>query len=285
MNPFATVSNITKKYGNHTVLDNIIFEVPSGNIFVIIGPNGAGKTTLLKILSGLLRPSSGEVTIKGLDYAKSELEIKKIIGFMPEESSTYDTMTIKDYIVFFGQMYDVGKKKIHERLSALLRDLDLEDSGQVIGNLSKGQRRKVLLTRSLINDPDILIYDELASGLDPITTSFLLSFIKQLKAKGKTIIYSAHHLSYIEEICDKLLILNKGKTEFLGTIQELKKDSTDYVLRYKTSTSKLLEKKFSSLKEIIGFINSNKITLYDFIHREKRIEDIFIQRFKLSNNH
>jgi ABC-2 type transport system ATP-binding protein len=214
---------LTKQYGNFTAVDNLSFSVNKGEIFGIVGPNGAGKTTTLKMLSGLIRQNEGTIRIKGIDLEKEPVKIKSFLGFLPEDSPMYEAMRVEDYLMFFAELYGINRKTAHQRINTLLSDLSLEADGKKIGDLSKGMKRKVAIARSLINDPEVLIYDEPASGLDPMTSKYITDYIYSLKHTGKTIIFSAHNLYHVETLCDRILIMKSAKAIILGTIKDIQK--------------------------------------------------------------
>jgi len=213
---------LTKQYGALKALDDVSFTLHAGTICGIIGHNGAGKTTLLKILAGLITPSAGEIQINGMPISDDPVGIKTLIGYLPEESRLYENMTVPNYLRFFGELYGLSKKTIQEQGDILLNSLSLDHGGKQIGNLSKGMKRKVALARSLIHDPSILIYDEATSGLDPMTSRFITSYLEKLRQSGKTIVLSAHNLSQVERICDMVIILKQGRIVNLGSMDELR---------------------------------------------------------------
>jgi ABC-2 type transport system ATP-binding protein len=215
-------SFLSKNYGLTKALEDVSFTCQTGEIFGIIGHNGAGKTTLLKILSGLINPTSGSLIIDDIDVISEPMRIRSSIGYLPEESRLYETMLVPDYLKFFGEIYGLDSQTIRVRGDLLLSQLSLQPEGKRIGNLSKGMKRKVAIARSLIHDPSLLIYDEPGSGLDPMTTRFIIEYLKQLRSQGKTIILSAHNLAQVEEICDHVLILKRGTVIVLGTMPELR---------------------------------------------------------------
>jgi ABC-type multidrug transport system, ATPase component len=229
------VNGLRKEYGDFVAVDNLSFSVAKGQIFGIVGPNGAGKTTTLKMLSSLVRPSSGSIYMKGLDISRDAVAIKSFLGFLPEESPLYEGMGVEDYLMFFSELYCIPKDRAKKRIRELLFDLALNADGKKIGDLSKGMKRKVAIARSLINDPDILIYDEPASGLDPMTSRYITDYVRSLKQSGKTIIFSAHNLFQVESLCDRILILKSGKLVTLGTAEEIRKEygKIQYRLEFK----------------------------------------------------
>ena len=215
-------SHLSRRYGEVTVLHDVSFTCAEGQILGIIGHNGAGKTTLLKILSGLIMPDSGSLTIGGVDVLADPMQIKCQLGYLPEESRLYETMLVPDYLRFFGEIYGLDRVTIDARAGVLLTQLSLNPDGKRIGNLSKGMKRKVAIARTLIHDPAILIYDEPGSGLDPMTSRFIIEYLKELRKQGKTIILSAHNLNQVEEICDMVMILKRGDVVIRGTMPELR---------------------------------------------------------------
>ncbi|QIO22710.1 ABC transporter ATP-binding protein [Haloarcula sp. JP-L23] len=211
--------DLRKEYGDFVAVEGSTFSVDRGEVFGIIGPNGAGKTTTLKMLAGLLEPTDGEAEIAGLDTQTTEM--REQLGFLPEESPLYEEMTPVSYLEFFADLYDVPSDVAHRRMHDTLDELDLEHRDRKLGDMSKGMKRKVAIARSLINDPDVLIYDEPASGLDPLTTNYVIEFTEQLAADGKTIVFSAHNLFHVESICDRVVIMNEGQIVARGDLEQL----------------------------------------------------------------
>jgi len=211
--------DIRKEYGGFVAVQGSSFSVDRGEVFGIIGPNGAGKTTTLKMLAGLLEPTSGSAEIAGLDTETAEM--RQQLGFLPEESPLYEEMTPVSYLKFFADLYDVDPDVAEKRMHDTLDELELEHRDRKLGDMSKGMKRKVAIARSLINDPDVLIYDEPASGLDPLTTNYVIEFTEQLAKEGKTIVFSAHNLFHVESICDRVVIMNEGEIVARGDLEEL----------------------------------------------------------------
>ncbi|MEF8871127.1 MAG: ABC transporter ATP-binding protein [Haloarculaceae archaeon] len=222
------VSDLRKEYGDFAAVEGSTFSVDQGEVFGIIGPNGAGKTTTLKMLSGLLEPTGGDVTVAG--YATDDTEMRKRLGFLPEESPLYEEMTPLSYLKFFADLYDVPSDTAERRIHDTLDELDLEHRTRQLGDMSKGMKRKVAIARSLINDPDVLVYDEPASGLDPLTTNYIIDFTERLAQEGKTIVFSAHNLFHVESICDRVAIMNEGTIVAKGDLETLQAEygETEY---------------------------------------------------------
>jgi ABC-2 type transport system ATP-binding protein len=222
------VSGLRKTYGEFPAVVGSGFTVDRGEIFGIVGPNGAGKTTTLKMLAGLVEPSDGTATIGA--YDAGDPEMRRSLGFLPEESPLYEDMTPRSYLRFFADLYDVPRDVAHERTEETLDRLELEHRERRLGDMSKGMKRKVAIARSLVNDPDLLIYDEPASGLDPLTTNYVLEFTRELAERGKTVVFSAHNLYHVESVCDRVVIMNRGQIVARGTVPEIRAEhgSTTY---------------------------------------------------------
>jgi ABC-2 type transport system ATP-binding protein len=222
------VSGLRKSYGDFPAVVGSDFQVDTGEIFGIVGPNGAGKTTTLKMLAGLVEPSGGTARVGA--YDAGDPEMRRSLGFLPEESPLYEDMTPRSYLRFFADLYDVPRDVARERTEETLDRLELEHRERRLGDMSKGMKRKVAIARSLVNDPDLLIYDEPASGLDPLTTNYVLQFTRELAERGKTVVFSAHNLYHVESVCDRVIIMNRGQIVARGTVPEIRADhgSTAY---------------------------------------------------------
>ncbi|PKG33259.1 ABC transporter ATP-binding protein [Methanoregula sp.] len=217
-----TARSLRKDFDGFLALDDVSFEFEDGEIFGIIGHNGAGKTTLLKIISGLITPTSGELLVNDIDVIKDPLALKQNLGYLPEESRLYETMTAENYLAFFGEIYGLSPQEIKVRSNQLFAALSLEPDGKKIGEFSKGMKRKAAIARSLIHDPGFLVYDEATSGLDPMTSRFIADYLRRLRQDKKTIVLSAHNLYQVEAICDKVMILRRGKVVAFGTMKDLR---------------------------------------------------------------
>jgi ABC-2 type transport system ATP-binding protein len=214
------VDGLRKVYDDFVAVADSSFSIDRGEVYGIVGPNGAGKTTTLKTLAGLLRPTAGTVRIDGRD--PTQPAVRTMLGFLPEESPLYEEMTPRSYLDFFADLYGVPTETGRERAMGALDRLDLEHRDRRLGDMSKGMKRKVAIARSLVNDPDVLVYDEPASGLDPLTTDVVLEFTGELAAEGKTIVLSAHNLFHVERVCDRIAIMNEGAIVSRGTMAEIR---------------------------------------------------------------
>ena len=222
------VEGLRKTYGDFPAVVDSTFGVDRGEIFGVVGPNGAGKTTTLKMIAGLVDPSAGMATVAGFDA--SDPEMRRSLGFLPEESPLYEDMTARSYLDFFADLYDVPDATATERIERTLDRLDLDHRDRRLGDVSKGMKRKVAIARSLVNDPDVLVYDEPASGLDPLTTNYVLEFVRELRDAGKTVLFSAHNLYHVESVCDRVAIMNRGEIVARGTVPEIRDEygTTEY---------------------------------------------------------
>ena len=211
------LSHVTKRYHDYTAgtapaaVDDLNLQVETGEIVGIIGHNGAGKSTTLKMIAGLLEPTSGQIEIFGHDIRKEPVTVKRQTGYLPEESPLYENLTARQYLTFFADLYGMPRRKTQERIELLLDSLALPDKDKLTGEFSKGMKRKTAIARALLHDPRLLVLDEPNSGLDPLTSFFVINYLKELKHQGKTILLSAHNLFHVEYICDRVAIIKGGK--------------------------------------------------------------------------
>jgi ABC-2 type transport system ATP-binding protein len=206
------------------VIDDLSLEIQKGEVFGFLGPNGAGKSTVIKILLDFIRPSSGSVSIKGLSVQVPG--VRKAIGYLPENPFFYDHLTGEEILRFGGKAAQMPKEKLANRIQELLTRLKLlEYKDQLIRTYSKGMVQRIGLALALVHDPEICILDEPMSGLDPLGRRLVADLILDMRKQGRTVFFSSHILSDIENLCDRVGILNKGKLIFCGTLTELIKDA------------------------------------------------------------
>ena len=216
------VENITKYYGNNLAVDNLSFTVKSGEIFGLLGSNGAGKTTTFRIIMGLLDSNSGSVE---LDGKKIDYNLTDKIGFVTEERSLLTKMTVKEQIIYYGRLKGMKEEEILKKLDYWLDKFQIPDyKNRKIKELSKGNQQKIQFIAAVINEPKLLILDEPFTGLDPINVGQLKEAIYDLQKKGCSIIFSSHQMEHIEQFCEKLVILVKGKTVLEGYLKDIKED-------------------------------------------------------------
>jgi ABC-2 type transport system ATP-binding protein len=219
------VENLTKYYNQLCAVDQINFDIQKGEILGLLGPNGAGKTTTLRMLTGYLRPSSGHINIKGLSIEKHVLEIKKLLGYLPESAPLYHDMLVFDYLKYVAAIREIDRAQQLPRIRQLADLCGINEvMSQPIGELSKGYKQRVGLAHAMMNDPEVLIFDEPTSGLDPNQIVEIRKIIKEI-GKEKTIILSTHILSEAEATCDRIVIINQGQIVADGSTANLKQSS------------------------------------------------------------
>jgi len=219
------VRNLTKKYGPQLAIDKINFTINKGEIVGFLGPNGAGKTTTMKIITNFIAPTEGDVFIDGQSIRENPNEIKKHIGYLPENNPLYDDMAVLDYLHYVAKLMAIPDRE--EKVKEVVEKVGLfEEKHKKIGQLSKGYRQRVGLAQAIIHNPDILILDEPTSGLDPNQIIEIRKLIRQL-GKEKTVILSTHILPEVEAITDRILIINKGKIVADGTAEDLKRQASE----------------------------------------------------------
>lgn len=221
MNQAIVVENLSKRYAS-PVLKNINFSVNTGEIIGYIGPNGAGKSTTIKILTGLIYDFEGNANVLGLDVRKEPIEVKKRVGYIPENASLYDTLTPLEYLEFVGNLHGLDNGLIKRKSTDLLAVFGLAASkDDRMTTFSKGIRQKVLLIAGMLHNPSILFLDEPLSGLDANAVILVKEILSQLKQAGKTIFYSSHIMDVVEKISDRIMIINKGEMIANGSFSEL----------------------------------------------------------------
>ena len=222
------LKNLKKSFGSYTVLDGLSLTLEAGELYGFIGANGAGKTTTLKIAAGLLAPDEGEVTICGEDLwaNRGDMKVSRFIlsriGYVPDSFGLYDNMRVSEYMDFFAACYSMNGIRARRRCEMLLGMTGLsEKAGYYVNSLSRGMKQRLCLARALIHNPTLLILDEPASGLDPVTRTHYLSILRTLREQGKTLIISSHILSELSDICTAAGILENGKMLVSGTLEQI----------------------------------------------------------------
>jgi ABC-2 type transport system ATP-binding protein len=225
------VSHLTKKYGATTAVDDISFEIQQGEIVGYLGPNGAGKSTTLKMLIGLLQPTSGEISVAGYDAATELLELKRHIGYVPEEAQLYEHLTLVEHLQLIGRLYHVEEQRITEKIKGLARLFDMEaQANQRISGFSQGMRQKCLIMSALLHNPDVLFLDEPFTNLDVTTVTLMKTVLQRLAELGKTILYCTHILEVAETLCPRIMIINAGKLIADASVEELREQTNQTAL-------------------------------------------------------
>lgn len=211
------------KYDKAIAVNGISFECTPGRVFSLLGPNGAGKTTTLRMISTIFKPTSGSIEIAGIDAVAQPQEARRKIGFLTGSTGLYARLTPNEMIDYFGKLYGVENKIVAERKEKLFDLLDMHQfSGKRIGKLSTGMKQKVSICRTMIHDPEVVVFDEPTSGLDVITAENIIKLINDCKQQGKTVIFSSHIMSEVDLLCDDLAIVHQGNLLFNGTMSEFK---------------------------------------------------------------
>jgi len=218
------VKNISKRFNDKLVLDNISYEVKEGEIFGFIGPNGAGKSTLINIMTSLLTPDSGTIEICGYDILREPIKAKECMGYVPQELALMEELNAYDNLEFFGALYGLKGKLLKERIAEALKVTGLEDTKkQKVKKFSGGMKRRLNIAVSILHHPKVLILDEPTVGVDPQSRNHIFSFIKNIcKEWGTTIIYTSHYMEEIEELCKRVFIIDLGKEVSYGDREEIK---------------------------------------------------------------
>jgi ABC-2 type transport system ATP-binding protein len=220
--PVIDVQNASFLFKAHRALDGVTFQVHPRSLHGFVGPNGAGKTTTLKLICTLLKPQTGRIRVFGHDVREEVKAIRRRIGYMPDHFSMYRQMTVFEYLDFFGAAYGFSLKERNRIVADVLALTDMEGrKDDLIQGLSRGMQQRVSLARVLVNDPDLLLLDEPASGLDPRARIELMEILRELKRMGKTIFISSHILSELAELCDSVTIIDRGKTKYSGLMENL----------------------------------------------------------------
>ncbi|HID77414.1 MAG TPA: ABC transporter ATP-binding protein [Planctomycetaceae bacterium] len=213
---------LTRRFGKVTAVDDLNLQVPAGALFGLIGPNGAGKTTTLRMLAGLLEPTAGEILLNGQVANHDWREMRRQIGYMPDFFGVYEDMLVWEYLDFFGRCYDLPAARRRQVTDELLELVELAEKRDVyVQTLSRGMRQRLCLAHALVHDPQVLLLDEPASGLDPRARVEMRELLRELGAMGKTIVVSSHILSELVELCDSVGIMEKGRLVASGSLDEI----------------------------------------------------------------
>ncbi len=251
------VKNVTKKYGSFTAVDNISFKIEEGEIIGLLGPNGAGKSTTMNMITGFIETTEGEILIDGNDISKKPRKAKRQIGYMPEGVPLYSDLTVKEFVTYMAELKKVDRKTRKEKVQKIIEQTGLKDvQNKLTKNLSRGYKQRVSMAGALVGEPKILILDEPTVGLDPKQITEIRELIKEL-GKTHTVILSSHILSEVSQICNKVIIINKGKIVAIDTPENLEnkvsKNNATYV------TVEDLENKMDSIKDKIEEIKDIKL--------------------------
>lgn len=232
MEPVIEIRSLSKNYGNFIALNNVSLSIEKGAIFGLLGPNGAGKSTLIRILSCQSRPTSGHAYISGLDVVSDKREVLSLIGVVPQENSFYEELTVSENLMFFGSLYGLAAVDIKKRSHKILALLHLDEKSQsTASSLSGGMKTRLNIACALVHKPEVLILDEPSVGLDPVSRKALWDTIRTVNEEGTTILITTHYMEEADLLCDRLLIMNRGRIVIEGKPEELKNRAGERVIR------------------------------------------------------
>lgn len=275
------VENLTKIYGSQHAVDNISFEAKKGEILGFLGPNGAGKSTTMKILTCFIPQTSGKATVCGFDVEKDAMELRKKIGYLPENNPLYKDMYVEEYLLFIAGLHKVSNKKA--AVEEMIERTGLSpERHKVINSLSRGYKQRVGLAQAMLHNPDVLILDEPTSGLDPNQLVDIRNLIKEL-GREKTVIFSSHIMQEVQALCDRVIIINKGKLVANDSIEDLRKKVAGEIkitVEFQGSTKADSLRKIKNVREVKS-LGDGRYLLTGSTETDTR-PDIF--RFAVDNN-
>ncbi len=267
-----SVKNLTKKYQTQRAVDNISFEVKTGEVLGFLGPNGAGKTTTMKIITGFMAPTDGDVKVNGISVREEPEKVKQQIGYLPESNPLYQDMPVLEYLEFIAELQNVPKEKRQSQIVKMVKVCGLNvEKHKKISELSKGYKQRVGLAQALIHDPEILILDEPTTGLDPNQIVEIRNLIREI-GREKTVILSTHILPEVEATCDRILIINEGKIVADGTSESLRKQAQGQeVIRVEISEADDKDKVITAIQnlETVAMVDPVKDTQFTFLVNSK----------------
>lgn len=282
---YLEINNVSKSYGTKKVLNDISIKVPQQSIYGLLGPNGAGKTTLIRILNQITMPDSGQVLLNGKPLSPSDIAN---IGYLPEERGLYKKMKVGEQAIYLAQLKGMDRKEADKRLRHWFMKFEIASWwDKKVEELSKGMQQKVQFIVTVIHEPKLLIFDEPFSGFDPINVNLLKKEILELRDKGATILFSTHNMASVEELCDNIMLINKGEKILEGSVRDIKQ-------QYKNHSYDVVYKPFDSGEETHLTVNSTnpnelirdiieKGELVSFNEILPSINDIFINLVSSSN--
>lgn len=284
------VKNVTKRFDDKLVTDNISLNIEEGEIFGLLGPNGAGKSTLINIIVGLIEKDKGSISICGMDISKEPLKTKRLIGLVPQEIALFEGLNARDNLEYFGGLYGLRGKELKERINEALSivALDKEDKKQV-KKYSGGMKRRLNIAAALMHHPKVIIMDEPTVGVDPQSRNYIFEMIKRINKERKTtIIYTSHYMEEIEELCSRVFILDSGKEVALGTKEELKRmvrgdKIIDIQADGAVEEAALAIKKLRDVKNVDASKGYMKIAAKETIELEDILKTVSKEKIKIKN--
>jgi len=273
------LQNLKKYYATHKAVDDISFSIPEGSIFGLLGPNGAGKTTLLRMITGIFYPDSGEIFFEGKKFNAVD-DISKI-GYMPEERGLYKKMKIGEQALYLAMLKGMSKRDAMKKIKEWFVKFEMESWwNKKVNDLSKGMGQKLQFVTTVLHDPKLLILDEPFSGLDPVNSNLIKDEIFKLAQKGTTIIFSTHRMEQVEEICNKIVLVNNGKKILDGSVKQIKDDFKEHIFKvgfdelpedFNSSAFEIVDSKENSLNVKIKDGNKPANVLQEFLNHKAEI--------------
>ncbi|MEG2017917.1 MAG: ABC transporter ATP-binding protein [Clostridium sp.] len=297
------VQNVTKRFNDKLVLDNISYDVKEGEIFGFIGPNGAGKSTLINIMTNLLVPDSGTIKICGFDILRDTIKAKECIGYVPQDLALMEDLNAFDNLEFFGALYGLKGKELKERIAEALKVTGLEDTKkQKVKKFSGGMKRRLNIAAAILHHPKVLILDEPTVGVDPQSRNHIFTFVKNIcKEWGTTVIYTSHYMEEIEELCHRVFIIDLGKEVAYGEREQIKASvfpnnkvliessgikgeilvglkEIEGIIKFTESDNKISLNIYSTFKlgKVLSYLEKNDINIKKISYEEAKLEDVFL---------
>lgn len=267
------ISELSKQYGTFKALDSISFSAESGKICGIVGPNGAGKTTTIRIILGILGANSGTITYKGNPISDIP---RSAFGYLPEERGLYKQSTVQETLLYLGALKYPDKQKLKQQIDQWLeRFLIPEYKHKKIEELSKGNQQKIQFIASVLHDPELLIIDEPLSGLDPLNQELFKEIVKELRTRGKTIIFCTHQLGIAEVLCDSVIMLNKGKVAMSGSMDELLRSGTsDMIIEYSTLFNQEIPNSYRKVSDMQWIFPNEHESMQEIVSKASEFGEI-----------
>lgn len=291
--PTVELSHISKSFGALKAVDDVSFGVEKGEIFGLLGPNGAGKTTAIRVLLDIFKPDSGDVSILGGAMTEAK---KDKIGYMPEERGMYQDIPLDRCLIYLGTLKGLSPADAQGRISSFLEKFDLESSRhKKVKELSKGMQQKAQLITTLIHEPELLIIDEPFSGLDPINTQMVKDLLREQRDKGVTILMSTHQMHQVEELCDRIVLIDHGRTVLYGGLDEIRRQfsghavivrtpgelpelpGVEHVERHNSSAYRLTLAPLTTTQEILRKLVDSGVQIDQFENAAPTLDEIFIR--------
>ncbi|SKC85585.1 ABC transporter ATP-binding protein [Maledivibacter halophilus] len=267
------IKGVTKKYGNFTAVDNVDIRIPRGSFFALLGPNGAGKTTLIRMLIGLAKPSTGEILINNMKVHRNNNKLKKMIGIVPQYTNLDKELTVRENLIFSAKIFKIPRRKASEKIDQLLEFVELKEiEDRETNKLSGGMKRKLMIAKALINDPQVIFLDEPTVGIDLNSRRKIWDILKSMKKQGKTILLTTHYIEEADYLCNSVSLMNNGRIFYYDTPENLKRLLGEYTLEYFNQEDKTEYKYFESMEEARIYSNNIKT---EFTIRKTTLEDVF----------